>query len=226
MSEPTIIIAVLKALWTPVVWLRHRLGRRFRWLQARLQDPARHRFFPSDFSAVIKLQAPQATVRSVLGEPNYELYDRWTYLYREACLQLVFREKGGSLETIIVGFTGDSTKDRVPLRWLDAPLGGLNLEQALRCAMNGLDSIEFDDHMRVPGLRVQARLGPPGAWQYLTFGAMRPIYGGLTESRFEWDREAGRLTTAPRDILVNWTAISSSSFTNSWFDVGATIPSH
>lgn len=177
-------------------------------------------------STVIKLQAPRTTVKSVSGEPNYELYDRWTYLYREACLQLMFRQNGGSLETIVVGFTGYPAKDLVPLRWLDAPLGQLTLEQALRYGIDGVDKIEFDENMRAPGLALRTRPGPPGAWQYLTFEALQPIYGGLTESRVEWDRDAGSLKTAPRDILVNWTAISSVSFENSWFDVAATIPSH
>lgn len=224
--EPTFLLGIIRLLWAPIAYARRALGKRFRRLQPRLSDTALHRFFPPNFGAVIKLQAPRSKVRAVLGDPTYEVEQRWSYVYREAVLQLHFRDDGGSLETIIVGFVGDPKSDSVPLSWLDYPLGKLMLAHAAEHVSGGLDALEFQDGMRVAGLVLRDRQGPPGAWQYLSFGALQPLIGGLAETQFEWDRDAEALTSDPSTVLINWVAISGSSFENSWFDYTVTIPSH
>jgi len=223
MPEPSLSWSLLRVLWLPLKWILDRLRRRYRWLQPRLASPTRHRFFPPDLSIVVKLQMPRATVKAILGEPSYELNDRWTYQYMEACVQLVFRANGGSLETIIIGYTGNSLKDRVPIHWVGIPLGKLTLADALEGEPRGLDDVEFQDNLRNPSLVVRSRLGPPGLWQYLSFGAVQPLYGPLAPAEFKWDRSESRLVTKSSEVLINWVAISSSGYGNSWFDVSATV---
>ena len=186
MLEPiTWLLGAARLLGSPLRWGKRWLGKRIRWFQPAAQSGKLHSFYPSKLLEVVRLQSPRARVSSSLGEPDYELGNRWTYMYEKVIVQLAFRDDGGSLDTIVLGFTGDSKRNTVEIPWTDVPLGKLTLKEASEYTDDGLASLEYTNNLSTSELVLRTRLGPRGAWQYISFGALCPLVGPLAETSFE-----------------------------------------
>lgn len=93
---------------------------------------------------------------------------------------------------------------------LDVPLGKLTLADILD--VDPQASIGHRWSMRTEELIVHVRQGPPGAWEDYYFGALSVLSGAgsLQDVSFNWERETERLTTDPKDVLINWMGVASS----------------
>lgn len=219
---------ILRILGSVLGDTRRRLARRFLLFQPSLEGGRRHIFFPRDFLEKVKLGSTRSKIIAMLGEPDYAQTEvsRWTYSYKEIFLQLVFYPCEGSLRTIVLGFKGIPGKDSIRVAWLEEKLGDLTLATASKYCSSGLDAVEHTLGPRWQELKIEERGGPPNAYQYMTFAALDPLVGALTQSDFQWDFETNKLASNPENVLINWVALSASSFDENWFDWTVTVPSH
>lgn len=174
---------------------------------------------PKNFFDHIVPSASREHVKEILGPPHRESSGRWSYRFLDAIIQIEFWDEG-SAKSVAMALTLYSPKSGFKI-----PMMGLSLGQMyLIDAMEDDGKLHYRPSRQSEDLAWVSRIGPPGALHYYTFGAMWPIAGGyLAGTSFKWDAVHGRLITNPKDIRINWVAISD-SMEDVWFDWSLGIP--
>ena len=173
---------------------------------------------PPDLLQNLEKGVPKARVSHLLGTPTYIHGNIWLYRYEETQVEITF-DKHESIADVVVALCHEKIYAGYnPIT--DIPLGKLTLADILE-----IDSQLVLQHrwsMRTEEIFIQVRIGPAGAWEEYFFGALS-VYSGvgnLHDVLFDWDRENEKLITNPKDVLINWVGISSSSMEAphfSWF---------
>lgn len=154
---------------------------------------------------------PKNRVQEILGTPTFISSDFWHYRYEETQVEISFNDSGAIMDVIIALIHDQIYPGFSPAFLTDIPLGKLTLADILECDQQL--TVEFRSGLRGEEIYVSGRSGPPGAWTYFCFGALS-VYSGaglLQDTQFEWDREANRLKTDPKKVLINWMAHPGSS---------------
>jgi uncharacterized protein YecT (DUF1311 family) len=162
---------------------------------------------------------PRARVEQMLGTPNYVSGNTAYYTFEDTQVEVSFNEGGGVSEVVVALCHGYLYAGSTPGQFTDIPLGRLTLGDLLE-----VDSSLIVEHrvsVRTAEVFVHGRIGPPGAWTNYCFGALSVFSGAgrLQHTNFEWDYDAGKLRTDPKDILINWMALPSADGAPyfSWF---------
>jgi len=146
-------------------------------------------------------------VKEVLGSPHRTYSTTWAYRFIDAMVQIEFWENGGA-KSIVLGITIHTPKGGFAVPMLAKPIGSMTLADAME---EDEGQLEYRSSLRTEELVWVARIGPPGAWLYYTFGALSPLAPGyLRESIFAWDRDEEKLKSNPSDVLLNWVGVSAS----------------
>lgn len=150
---------------------------------------------------------PKARVSELLGTPTYIHGNTWLYRYEETQVELTFDENESIADVVVALCHGEVYAGYNSI--VDIPLGKLTLADILE--IDPQTAVEHRWSMRTQELFVHVRIGPPGAWDDYFFGALSVFSGAgsLQDVLFEWDREADKLITDPKDILINWMGTSS-----------------
>ena len=150
---------------------------------------------------------PKARALELLGTPTYIHGNVWLYRYEETQLELTFDENESIADVVVALCHGEIYTGYNPI--VDIPLGKLTLADILE--IDPQTTVEYRWSMRTQEVFVHVRIGPPGAWDDYFFGALCVFSGAgnLQDVLFEWDREAEKLVTDPKNILINWMGTSS-----------------
>ncbi|WP_459190644.1 lysozyme inhibitor LprI family protein [Ralstonia pseudosolanacearum] len=161
---------------------------------------------------------PKKRVQDILGTPSFVLANHCYYRYEETQVEISFNHEDAIDDVIVILLHDRVYSGSSPAFLTDIPLGKLTLADILAC--DDQLEVDFRDSLRTQEIYVCGRSGPPGAWTYFCFGALSVFSGVglLQETQFEWDKEAGCLRTDPKDILINWMALPSSSLDAPYFD--------
>lgn len=164
---------------------------------------------PTNLLQHIQPGVPKKRVEELLGTPTYIHGSQWFYRYVETQVELTFSDEGG-LFSVVVALCHDQIYDGYN-EVVDVPLGRLTLADLLE--IDPQIQAEFHWSMRTQELTVLIRMGPAGAWSYYYFGALKVLTGAgyLQDTHFDWDMEAGRLISDPKEVLINWMALPSST---------------
>jgi len=200
-------------------------SRGIRFLRSKVGRPSvriEQRRTPDNIFTGLELGAPVQWVEQQLGAPTRVGENWWGYRFSDSLVSLRFNSNN-SIESIAVALIDSKTTFDFPAWHFDCPpLGNATLGDLL-----GVEhlSLEFNESLRHSELIVSGREGPRGAWHYITFGALNPhIPGPLLPSNFEWDKAKEVLISKPRDVKINWAAVSSSSRVETFpWDFGLTI---
>lgn len=163
---------------------------------------------------------PKQRILDLLGTPTYIHGDRWYFRYDETQLEISFNE-GNAVDDVVMALCqGCIYQGALPGHVIDVPFGRLTLADLLK--QDSQMRVDFRSSMRTQEVFVQSRIGPPGAWTDYCYGALSVFNGAgnLQDTNFEWDHETERLVTNPKDVLINWIALSGSSLeapSFSWF---------
>ena len=151
---------------------------------------------------------PKARVSELVGTPTYIHEKRWLYRYIETQVELNFDETDSIADVVVALCQGEIYEGYYSIT--DIPLGKLTLADILQIYPD--ITVEHRSSMRTEDVFVHVRIGPPGASEDYFFGALSVFsgVGSLQEVLFKWDREAEKLVTDPREILINWMGTSSS----------------
>lgn len=165
---------------------------------------------PENIFTGIELGAPSRWVEQQLGVPNRIGDKWWGYRFSDSLVSLTFNTND-SIETIAVALIGPDTTFEFPSWHLCfPPLGRLTLKDLME---EEHLTLEYRESSRHQELVVSGREGPPGAWNYVAFGALSPhVPGQLLPSDFEWDRESETLLSNSQNVKINWAAVSSTSY--------------
>lgn len=161
---------------------------------------------------------PRSRVKDILGTPSFISANYWYFRYEETQVQISFTADDVADNVVVAILHGQIYTGSSPAYLTDIPLGKLTLADILEC--DDQLTVEFRSSLRTQEVYVQGRSGPPRAWTYFSFGALSVFSGVglLQDTQFEWDSNAGCLRTDPKDVLINWMALPSSSQGPSSFD--------
>lgn len=163
---------------------------------------------PSNIFSAIRLGSAGDWIKQQLGHPTQVSEAWWGYRFSDALVSLQF-DSQMAVESIAVALVDDETVFYFPTVHFECPaLGKAMVSDVLAEHLE----MEFVDSLRHSELLIYGREGPPGAWHYITFGALAPhTPGSLLESNFEWNKDQNCLITPKDKVKINWAAISSCS---------------
>jgi hypothetical protein len=162
---------------------------------------------PSNIFDHVAPGASKDHVKVILGAPH-RVYQQemWAYRFKDAMIEIVFWENGGA-KSIALALTTHSPKSGFKIPMLDKPLGKMNLSDA----MQDEGELRYNSSLRSEEIVWLTRIGAPGIWLNYTFGALWPLTPGyLADTSFTWNREEAKLISDPKDVLLNWIAVSDS----------------
>lgn len=161
---------------------------------------------------------PKSRVQEILGTPSFVSVNQWYYRYMETQVQISFNDVDATDDVIVVLLHDHIYLGSSPGYVTDIPLGKLTLADVL--AFDEQLTVQYRTSMRTQEVYVHGRIGPAGAWTNFCFGALTVFSGAglLQEAQFEWDDEVGCLRTDPKDVLINWMALPTSSHEAPFFD--------
>lgn len=210
--------------WAGLLWLAMS-KRGIRFLREKIERPSLRielRKTPENIFTGIELGAPARWVEQQIGAPTKIGERWWGYRFSDSLLSIFF-DSNDSVKTISVALIDDKTTFDFPAWHFDCPsLGRLKLDNLL--AAEHL-SLEFKDSTRHSELFITGREGPRGAWHYIAFGVLSPHHPGpLLDVSFDWSKEENKLISQPKDIKINWAAVSNTSEIDVFpWDFGFTI---
>ncbi|NWC86953.1 DUF1311 domain-containing protein [Pseudomonas reactans] len=173
---------------------------------------------PSNLFSTIERYVPYERVIDWLGPPNYKFGDSCQYRYEETQVEISFNSDNAVKEVVVALVHGQVYAGVSPAYAVSIPLGVLTLQDVLD--IDEYSTIQYSFSARTEEVYVRGRMGPPGAWTEYCFGALKVFSGAgsLQETVFEWDSQAEKLITDPKDILINWMAFGSENGAPfSWF---------
>jgi hypothetical protein len=163
---------------------------------------------PHNIFTGIELGTAASWVQQQLGYPTKVSEGWWGYRFSDALVSLEF-DSSMAVDTIAVALVDDKSTFHFPTIHFDCPaLGKAMLSDVLA------DHLEMEhvESLRHSELLVYGREGPRGAWHYITLGALWPHFPGiLFPSKFEWNKDEGRLITPKNMVKINWAALSRRS---------------
>ncbi len=210
--------------WAGLLWLAMS-KRGIRFLREKIERPSLRielRKTPENIFTGIELGAPARWVEQQIGAPTKIGERWWGYRFSDSLLSICF-DSNDSVKIISVALIDDKTTFDFPAWHFDCPsLGRLKLDSLL--AAEHL-SLEFKDSTRHSELFITGREGPRGAWHYIAFGVLSPhLPGPLLDVSFDWNKDENKLISQPKDIKINWAAVSNTSEIDVFpWDFGLTI---
>ncbi|WP_025859399.1 lysozyme inhibitor LprI family protein [Pseudomonas sp. CHM02] len=177
-----------------------------------------HSKTPNNLFDRIEQYVPYERVIEWLGAPSYHFGNSCQYRYEETQVEIWFNSNNAVKEVVVALVQGQIYAGVSPAGALSIPLGVLTLQDVLD--IDEYTTIQYAWSARTEEVFVRGRTGPPGAWTDYCFGALKVFSGAglLQETAFEWDSQAERLITDPKDVLINWMAFGSEDGAPfSWF---------
>lgn len=199
--------------------------RGFRFLSSKVERPSliiERKKTPENIFRGIELGAPARWVEQQLGAPTRTGENWWGYKFSDSLVSLRL-DSNNSVETIAVALIDSKTTFNFPAQFFSCPhLGKLTL-----ASLTDVEhlSVRYEESLRHSEIIITGREGPRGAWHYIAFGALSPhIPGALLPSDFDWNKATKTLISQPKDVKINWAAISTVSEINGFpWDFGLNI---
>lgn len=175
------------------------------------QDPnalrVPYRRTPIDLADHIEPGTTATRVRELIGEPHFRSAGYWHYRFLETRLEIQFGEDETVQEYSFAVVEGQTYAAVVAHEGFH--LGELTFGD-LREFDPGIEVVRRTS-LRTAEIYTSLRVGPPGAWTTLYFGAVIPFHGSnLMNTDFDWDFENERLREWPTNTKINWFGQTSS----------------
>lgn len=152
-------------------------------------------------------------MKELLGAPYREQANRYGYKFSDALVQIE-SENGMSISALGVALTRKGWRDTFevyphPMKLI---LGRTTLGDVLEEGMK----VNYESSSKEDLLFVQIGYGFPSLYRNFTFGVIHAPF--LQGADFVWDHNNSRLLTDPKNIRLNWVAVSFPSDQATLFD--------
>jgi len=201
---------MLEALWSFVSKLVTSLvGRAIDWAIARFRRPSIElKRAPENLFEHLAPGTSLARVREVLGTPQRVETEWHSFTFNDAFVQVGSRD-GQTVEWIGVVLPRIGRRARFPLGILPLELGRSTLGDVLALSPDTEVEIKKDSSSKHWCFWTECYFGFPGLYRHYLFGVIEAP--NVIPPKFDWDHANDRLASEPKNVRLNWMAVSASA---------------